>query len=163
MSHNVLVAIDARRNLNNGHPSFLAWLIEQLDLNDGQSVYHVGAGTGYYSAILASMVGEAGRVIAIEVDDALARRARQNLLGYRQVEVVGGDGFSHNPGPVDAILVNAGVNPQGDAQRPELARRIHRSSGYLPVHWGTQQARRDPSEAGFCERRSRKGALAAVG
>jgi protein-L-isoaspartate(D-aspartate) O-methyltransferase len=110
LSHNVLVAIDPGRWLNNGHPSFLAWLIEQLELKDGQSVYHVGAGTGYYSAILARMVGEAGRVIAIEVDKVLARRARRNLRGYRQVEVVGGDGFSHDPGPVDAILVNAGVN-----------------------------------------------------
>jgi len=110
LSHNVLVAIDARRNLNNGHPSFLAWLINQLELKDGQSVYHVGAGTGYYSAILARMVGDEGRVVAIEVDDALARRARQNLRGYRQIQVVGGDGFSHSPGAVDAILVNAGVN-----------------------------------------------------
>jgi protein-L-isoaspartate(D-aspartate) O-methyltransferase len=110
LSHNVLVAIDARRKLNNGHPSFLAWLIQQLDPKEGESVYHVGAGTGYYSAILAKVVGEKGRVIAIEVDDRLARRARQNLRGYRQVEVVSGNGFSHDPGAVDAILVNAGVN-----------------------------------------------------
>jgi len=54
-------------------------------------------------------------------------------------------------------------NPQGDAQRPKLARRIHRASRYLPVHRGTQQVRRDPSEAGFCQWRGRKGALAAVG
>jgi len=98
LSHNVLVAIDPGRWLNNGHPSFLAWLIEQLELKDGQSVCHVGAGTGYYSAILARMVGEAGRVIAIEVDKVLARRARRTLRDYRQVEVVAGDGFSHNPG-----------------------------------------------------------------
>jgi protein-L-isoaspartate(D-aspartate) O-methyltransferase len=110
LSHNVLVAIDPGRWLNNGHPSFLAWLIEQLELKDGQSVCHVGAGTGYYSAILARMVGEAGRVIAIEVDKVLARRARRTLRDYRQVEVVAGDGFSHNPGPVNAIFVNAGVN-----------------------------------------------------
>jgi protein-L-isoaspartate(D-aspartate) O-methyltransferase len=110
LSHNVLVAIDPKRGLNNGHPSFLAWLIDQLDLKVGQSVYHVGVGTGYYSAILATMVGKRGRVVAIELDDALVRRARQNLQGYRQVEVISGDGFSHNPGPIDAILVNAGVN-----------------------------------------------------
>jgi protein-L-isoaspartate(D-aspartate) O-methyltransferase len=110
LSHNLLVAIDARRKLNNGHPSFLAWLIQQLDPKEGESVYHVGAGTGYYSAILAKVVGQKGRVIAIEVDDRLARRARQNLRDYRQVEVVSGNGFSHDPGAVDAILVNAGVN-----------------------------------------------------
>jgi protein-L-isoaspartate(D-aspartate) O-methyltransferase len=107
--HNVLVAIDSRRSLNNGQPSFLASLIDQLNLKEGETVYHVGCGTGYYSAIMAEMVGKDGRVIAVEVDNALARRARRNLNGYRQVEVVSGDGFAHNPGRVDAILVNAGV------------------------------------------------------
>jgi protein-L-isoaspartate(D-aspartate) O-methyltransferase len=109
LNHNVLVAIDARRSLNNGHPSFLASLIDQLNLKDGETAYHVGCGTGYYSAIMAEMVGKGGRVIAVEVDKTLARRARRNLEGYRQVEVVNGDGFAHNPGRVDAILVNAGV------------------------------------------------------
>ena len=109
LSHNVLVAIDARRHLNNGHPSFLASLIDQLNLKEGQTVYHVGSGTGYYSAIMAETVGKDGRVVAVEVDKALAQRARRNLKGYRQVEVVNANGFSHNPGRVDAILVNAGV------------------------------------------------------
>jgi protein-L-isoaspartate(D-aspartate) O-methyltransferase len=48
-------------------------------------------------------------VIAVEVDQALARRSRQNLKRCRQVEVVAADGFAHDPGKVDAILVNAGV------------------------------------------------------
>jgi protein-L-isoaspartate(D-aspartate) O-methyltransferase len=109
LCHNVLVAIDARRRLNNGHPSFLASLIDQLNLKDGETIYHVGCGTGYYTAIMAQMVGEDGRVVAVEVDKALAQRARRNLKGYRQVEVVNADGFSHDPGRVDAILVNAGV------------------------------------------------------
>jgi len=109
LSHNVLVAIDARRRLNNGLPSFLASLIDQLDIEPGETVCHVGCGTGYYSAIMAELVGKRGRVIAVEVDQVLARRSRQNLKGYRQVEVVAADGFAHDPGKVDAILVNAGV------------------------------------------------------
>ena len=109
LSHNVLVAIDAGRNLNNGQPSFLASLIDQLDIKPGETVCHVGCGTGYYSAIMAEMVGKSGRVVAVEVDQALARRSRQNLRRYRQVEVVAADGFAHDPGKVDAILVNAGV------------------------------------------------------
>ena len=109
LSHNVLVAIDARRGLNNGHPSFLASLIDQLNIKEGETVYHVGCGTGYYSAIMAEMVGKGGHVVAVELDKVLARRARQNLRGYRQVEVVNADGFAHQPGRVDAILVNAGV------------------------------------------------------
>jgi len=109
LSHNVLVAIDARRRLNNGLPSFLASLIDQLDPKPGEIVCHIGCGTGYYSAVMAEIVGQRGRVIAVEVDPALARRSRQNLKRYRQVDVVAADGFAHDPGKVDAILVNAGV------------------------------------------------------
>jgi protein-L-isoaspartate(D-aspartate) O-methyltransferase len=109
VSHNVLVAIDPVRRLNNGHPTFLASLIEQLNLKDGDTACHMGCGTGYYSAIMAEMVGKGGRLVAVEIDKTLARRARRNLAGYRQAEVIGADGFAHNPGRVDAILVNAGV------------------------------------------------------
>jgi protein-L-isoaspartate(D-aspartate) O-methyltransferase len=95
--------------LNNGLPAFLASLIDQLDLKPGETVCHIGCGTGYYSAIMAEVVGKRGRVIAVEVDQALARRSRKNLKRYRQVEAVTADGFAHDPGKVDAILVNAGV------------------------------------------------------
>ena len=109
LNHNVLVAIDPRRRLNNGLPSFLAWLIELLEIRKGDTVYHVGCGTGYYSAIMAELTGRSGRVVALEVDKALANKARRNLRSYPQVEVLGADGFAHNPGPVNAVLVNAGV------------------------------------------------------
>lgn len=107
--HDVLVAIDARRGLNNGHPSFLASLIDQLKLKEGETVYHVGCGTGHYSAVIAEMVGPDGRVIAADIDKALAQRARRNLKSYLQVEVVNADGIAYDPGQVDAIFVNAGV------------------------------------------------------
>src|SRR5688572_2354739 len=51
--HNILVAIDATRHLNNGHPSLLAFLIDSLKLQEREHVVHVGCGTGYYTAIMA--------------------------------------------------------------------------------------------------------------
>lgn len=107
--HDVLVAIDEMRLLNNGQPSFLAFLIEALALQEGDHVVHVGCGTGYYSAILADLVGSKGRVTAIETDADLAVRSRANVADLSNVEVVHGDGGEHDPGPVDAILVNAGA------------------------------------------------------
>src|SRR3984893_17715951 len=62
--HNVLVAIDAERRLNNGHPSFLAFLIEQLELQAGDHVVHVGCGTGYYTAVMAESFECVGHVTA---------------------------------------------------------------------------------------------------
>jgi len=108
--HNVLVVIDQRRNLNNGLPSFLASLIERLSLNEGDTVCHVGCGTGYYTAIMAELVGPSGRIVAVEMDEYLSQCAKSNLRSYQQVDVVNADGFAYDPGRVNAIFVNAGVS-----------------------------------------------------
>jgi len=49
----VLIGIDSARGLNNGEPSSLAAWIESLALRSGETVVHIGSGTGYYTAILA--------------------------------------------------------------------------------------------------------------
>jgi protein-L-isoaspartate(D-aspartate) O-methyltransferase len=105
----VLVALDASRMLNNGLPSGLARWIDALDLREGDQVVHAGCGTGYYTAIIAHIVGSGGRVVAIEYDPQLAERARASLRHFPHVEVVTGDATSFHPGPVDAIFVNAGA------------------------------------------------------
>jgi protein-L-isoaspartate(D-aspartate) O-methyltransferase len=106
---NVLVSIDRSRRLNNGQPSFLTFLIDALELEPGDRAVHVGCGTGYYTALIAEIVGSSGRVTAIEIDPELAERARTGLADRVQVEVVCADGFRHDPGETDAILVNAGA------------------------------------------------------
>jgi protein-L-isoaspartate(D-aspartate) O-methyltransferase len=107
--HDVVVAIDAERNLNNGEPALWARLFDRLDLRRDARVLQVGAGTGYYSAILAEIVGPTGRVIAVEYDPELARRSRANLAPWKQVDVVAGDGTRHDPGTIDFIVAFAGM------------------------------------------------------
>jgi protein-L-isoaspartate(D-aspartate) O-methyltransferase len=107
--HNVLFAIDPARELNNGHPEFWARLLDRLDVRAGDKLYHVGAGTGYYTAIMAELVGEAGAVLAVEIDSGLAEQARSNLASYDNVKVISGDGAVFDPGPVDVVIVNAGA------------------------------------------------------
>ena len=107
--HDVLVAIDPKRGLNNGQPSLWARLLDQLDLKPGERVLQVGAGTGYYTAIVAEIVGARGKVIAVEHDRDLAERAEDNLSPWPQVEVVNGDGTAHDPGKVDAVVAFAGA------------------------------------------------------
>lgn len=104
-----VVAIDASRGLNNGQPSGLALWLHFLELQHGNHVLHVGCGLGYYTAVIATVVGPTGRVVGVEVDGALAARARANLSAFDCVEIVEGDGGEYDPGSVDAILVNAGV------------------------------------------------------
>lgn len=107
--HNVAVAIDPDRTLFNGAPGVLAMAIDALALNAGDRVLHVGTGLGYYTALAAHCVGASGRVLGIEVDGDLARRAAANLAIYPWVEVREGDGREALLEPFDAILVNAGV------------------------------------------------------
>jgi protein-L-isoaspartate(D-aspartate) O-methyltransferase len=107
--HNVVVALDAGRDLNNGQPSALALWIEALDLKPGDRVYHLGCGAGYYTAIMAEVVGPGGSVAGCEVHSELAARAEANLSGYPNVTVHSRDGAQFDPGPCDAMLINAGV------------------------------------------------------
>ena len=107
--HNVLFAIDTARGLNNGHPEFWARLLDRLEIRNGDKVYHLGAGLGYYTAVMAELVGPDGAVIAAEVDADLAERARINLMSKPNVQVAAVDGAFFDPGAVDVIVINAGA------------------------------------------------------
>ena len=75
------VEIIPERGLNNGVPQFLAYLIHLGKLKDGEHAVHVGAGVGYYTAIMARLVGPKGKITAIEYVPELATRAIANLAG----------------------------------------------------------------------------------
>ena len=106
--HNVLVSLDARKGINNGSPGMWAYLLDQLNVKPGERVLQVGAGTGYYTAILATLVGKRGRVYAVEYDQRLAARARANLRDRPQAKVICGDASTFDPGEIDVVVVFAG-------------------------------------------------------
>ncbi|QPF90415.1 protein-L-isoaspartate O-methyltransferase family protein [Bradyrhizobium commune] len=107
---NVLVAIDARRKLDTGLPSLWAHVIDVLDVKPKQRVVQIGCGLGYFSAILSTIVGPKGGVLAIECDERLAVRATNYLRAYRNVEVINGDGCAEIGEPADVIIVHAGFS-----------------------------------------------------
>jgi protein-L-isoaspartate(D-aspartate) O-methyltransferase len=107
--HNVSIAIDPSRNLNNGQPGSLASWIDALELKEGEHAVHIGCGVGYYTAIIAEVVGPNGGVIGVEIDPYLALRARNNLAHLGHVEVLEASGSDYNPPLSDAIFVNAGA------------------------------------------------------
>lgn len=103
----VLVAIDAGRGINNGQPSLHAACIDALKLEVGETVLHVGAGTGYYTGILALLVGPSGRVVAYEIEADIAEIARRNLADIPQVEVLAASGAADGLPNADAIYASA--------------------------------------------------------
>lgn len=107
--HNILIALDPARGINNGEPAFLATCINAMDIKPGDQVLHVGCGVGYYTAIMAEVAGPTGKVTACEVDPPLAARAKENLSNYPNVTVHETDGATFDPGKCDAIFINAGA------------------------------------------------------
>ena len=85
---------------------------EALELRPGMKVLEVGAGSGYHAATIAEVLGDTGRVFAIEYLDKLVAVARNNLIraGYAdRVTLVQGDGSLGyaERAPYDRILVTA--------------------------------------------------------
>jgi protein-L-isoaspartate(D-aspartate) O-methyltransferase len=111
--HNYSIAIDPARQLFNGAPGAVVPSIDALELKPGARVLHVGAGLGYYSALMAHVVGSNGHVLALEVDEMLASSARANLASTPAIEVRHDNGTAPLNDSFDAIFVSAGVtHPQ---------------------------------------------------
>lgn len=106
----VLVPLGTGLGLNNGQPSLHARCLYALAPKAGESAVHVGAGTGYYTAVLAMLVGEEGRVDAYEIEPELARRAAGNLAGFPQVAVHGRSGAEAPLPACDLLYVNAAAD-----------------------------------------------------
>jgi protein-L-isoaspartate(D-aspartate) O-methyltransferase len=68
----VVVALAPERAINNGQPVLHALCLAALHVKEGETVVHVGAGTGYYTAILSKLAGPTGSVIAYEIEQDLA-------------------------------------------------------------------------------------------
>jgi protein-L-isoaspartate(D-aspartate) O-methyltransferase len=105
----ILVGIAKDRGINNGQPSLHARCLAACAPEDGESVLHIGAGSGYYSAILAELVGPEGHVTAYEVEHDIAERARTNLAPINRVVVETKDATKERLPPADVIYVNAGA------------------------------------------------------
>lgn len=110
---------------SSSQPAIMARMLEQLQVERGQRVLEIGAGTGYNAALLAHLVGSAGTVTTVDIDEDTADRARQHLLsvGLPQVRVVCGDGAGGWPAdaPYDRIIVTAAAGDLPPAWSEQLA------------------------------------------
>jgi protein-L-isoaspartate(D-aspartate) O-methyltransferase len=102
-------------------PYIVALMIEAAEIQPGDRVLEVGAGSGYAAAVMSRI---AARVYAIERHPALAAHARHRFhgLAYDNIEVMAGDGTRGWPvaAPFDAILVAAGGPDVPQALKEQL-------------------------------------------
>lgn len=102
-------------------PGFLAYMLDALDVTDGDRVLDVGTGTGYGAALLSERVGDA-YVTSVDVEPQLIELARARLAkaGYSPTVVAGDGRDGYKPGaPYDRVLATT-------------------SWPYVPAKWVTQ-------------------------
>lgn len=109
--HNVLVALDEARGINIGEPALWAGFLIQASIPLGASILQIGAGSGYYTALLAELAGPEGTVLAVERDPDLAAMATRALTDRAGVTLRHGNGATlrSEDGPFDLIVAFAGV------------------------------------------------------
>ncbi|MGH3566208.1 MAG: protein-L-isoaspartate O-methyltransferase family protein [Pseudonocardia sp.] len=93
-------------------PTLMARMLEALDLQPGMSTLEVGAGTGYNTALIATITG--APVVTVDADADTAQSAAESIrrIGLdNQVIVHHGDGYLGQPSdaPYDRIIVTCGV------------------------------------------------------
>jgi protein-L-isoaspartate(D-aspartate) O-methyltransferase len=90
----------------------MATMLEQLEVQAGHHILEIGAGTGNNAALLATLAGEEGQVVTIDIDNDLVTAAQEHLkmAGFHQVRVVCGDGaFGYREAaPYDRIILTVG-------------------------------------------------------
>jgi protein-L-isoaspartate(D-aspartate) O-methyltransferase len=90
-------------------PWLVAAMLDQLDVQPGNRILEIGAGTGYNACLLAQLTGRADLVTTIDIDPNVTTQAKRALAatGYGDVDVITGDGALGYPdhAPYDRMIV----------------------------------------------------------
>lgn len=95
-------------------PLVVAFMLELLEPKEGERVLDIGSGSGWTTALLAQIVGEEGKVIAIDIVPELVEFGKKNVEKYSFIEkgiveficTDGSKGYKKEA-PFDKILASA--------------------------------------------------------
>ena len=108
-------------------PLVVAFMIEELQPQKGEKILDVGSGSGWTTALLAEIVGEQGKVIAMEIVSPLVEFGEKNVKKYNFVkkgiaEFILGDGSQgcQKEAPFDKILASASAEKIPQAWKEQI-------------------------------------------
>lgn len=108
-------------------PLVVAFMLELLDPQPGEKILDIGSGSGWTSALLGEIVGDNGRVIAIEIIPELKEFgkknvAKYNLVGKKIISFISVDGSKglKRESPFDKILASASAEKLPKAWKEQL-------------------------------------------
>ena len=90
-------------------PFTVAFMLQELELKEGDRVLEIGTGSGWNAALISCLVGEEGKVYGVEIVDELAERAKEKLKNYKNITVFNGDASHGLPeyASYDKIILTA--------------------------------------------------------
>lgn len=108
-------------------PLVVAFMLELLKAESGDKILDIGSGSGWTSALLGEIVGEKGRIIAVDIIPELVEFAKKNVLRYNFVEkgiveflcADGSKGYQKEA-PFDKILCSASAEELPQAWKEQL-------------------------------------------
>ncbi len=99
---------------SSSQPYLVAQMLELLELGEGMNVLEIGAGTGYNAALIQEIVGEAGRVTTLDIQEDVVAQTERLLraAGYGRIEVIAKDGAVGHAenAPYDRIVATVGCS-----------------------------------------------------
>jgi len=108
-------------------PLTVAFMMELLQPEQGDKILDIGAGSGWTTALLAHIVGEKGKVIAIEIIPELKKFGENNASKYNFikkgiVEFICADGSKgyQKEAPFDKILVSASAKKIPESYKEQI-------------------------------------------
>lgn len=124
----VALPIDCGQTIS--QPTTVAIMLELLDVRANHNVLDIGSGSGWTTALLCQIVGESGRITAVEKIKKLMEWGKNNADKYGCLRENGkgvaefyvGDGrqgFQKNA-PYDRILVSAGISAVPEPFKKQL-------------------------------------------
>jgi len=92
-------------------PLVVSFMLELLQPNSGDKILDIGAGSGWTSALLSEIIGNKGKVVAMEIIPELAEFGRKNVAKYNFIK----------KGIVDFICADGSKGFPDFKSRPEFA------------------------------------------
>lgn len=109
-------ALPIGRGQTISQPLVVAFMLELLEPKKGEKILEIGSGSGWQTALLADIIGNKGKITAIERIPKLVEEAKKHLARYPRLktrfEMLEGDASKgHQPNaPYDKIIAAASAD-----------------------------------------------------
>lgn len=105
------IALPLEEGATISQPYTIAFMLELLELKEGQKILEIGSGSGYVLALISYIIKK-GKIYGIEIKKSLAEKSKQLLKKDKKIKIFNRDGSTGlaEKAPFDRILISAAAS-----------------------------------------------------